>query len=177
MFRFGNSISIWSSRIIALFLLAMTAQPLTAHPKCNAAAKIAATESGIPIEYMRLAAARHGIEPHPLMVTVDGKHSQFASIEAAKRNVFFRFLRGERSFRIGCFNIAYASASQDFASIEAMFDPVTSGRWLGRELARLRSIYPTWPEVISTYQARDLQLAWRPLRCLGACNLKRTSWP
>lgn len=133
---------------------------------CLSAARIAATESGVPLAVL---VAITGVEtgrgsgarPWPWTVNMEGEGRWFDDGEQARAFVEAAMRRGARSFDIGCFQINHRWHGTAFASIEAMFDPLENARYAARFLGDLRAETGDWSRAAGAYHSRTPDLAQR----------------
>ncbi|GGD22816.1 hypothetical protein GCM10011358_04180 [Sinisalibacter lacisalsi] len=98
----------------------------------------------------------HGsdMRPWPWAVNMEGEGHWFASEAGAKGYAEEHFKRGARSFDVGCFQINYKWHHQNFASLDAMFDPVENALYAARFLATLYRETSDWGAAAGRYHSR-----------------------
>lgn len=135
---------------------------------CDLAARIAASESGVPpsvlLSITRTETGRNvegRLEPWPWAVNMEGHGRWFDSKDAALAYVFKAYKRGARSFDIGCFQINYRWHGANFQSIEDMFDPQKNANYAAAFLNRLYQESRSWNIAAGHYHSRSPKLAER----------------
>lgn len=128
---------------------------------CEAAAREVARESGVPLSVLRAISltetgrAKNGaFRPWPWTVNMEGKGVWFPSRAEAQAYVDKHFARGARSFDVGCFQINYRWHGEAFASLDAMFDPLTNTRYAARFLTELHGEFGDWSRAAGAYHSR-----------------------
>ncbi|OOY14635.1 hypothetical protein BMI85_18440 [Thioclava sp. DLFJ4-1] len=148
----------------ALYVLCLTLVPLSAagQPQlCEAAAKQASRESGVPYAVLMAISlnetGRKGadsFEPWPWTVNMEGAGHWFDNRDLALAYVFKEFKRGARSFDVGCFQINFKWHGQHFSSIEGMFDPLENARYAAQFLKSLYAESGDWKKAAGAYHSR-----------------------
>lgn len=140
---------------------------------CDAAAAVAAHESGVPVEVlMGITRAETGhtregqFTPWPWTVNVEGSGRWFASKAEAHQYILNRQAQGARSFDVGCFQINHRWHGEHFQSIEAMFDPLTNARYAAYFLLQLHTEMGAWPRAVGAYHSRTARHAQRYIRAV-----------
>ena len=139
---------------------------------CQSAARVIASETGIPEEvFVQLARTNWdnpGGAASPWTITMTGETTRhFGTRNAALAYLYARFVRGARHFSVGCFHLSYDPLSSAFPSIEAMFEPEANARHAAKILLELHRENRTWASAISAYHARSPNVAaatWRANR-------------
>lgn len=139
---------------------------------CDAAVIRAARAANVPVDILRALArtssgrVRNGdLVPWPWSVRVADTSYHFETREAASVFVFSRFMRGARSFGLGCLHANYSASGAAFASIDEMFDPYSNAMVVAERLRlfhssigswmdAVRAWHKEWAEPTATYQAR-----------------------
>lgn len=128
---------------------------------CRNAAVAAADRHGVPRELMLAITSVEtrtrrggGSGPWPWTVNVAGKGSWHDSRAAALLQAQQALSRGERSFDVGCFQLNYRWHGQNFASIDAMFEPGPSGDYAARFLKELYAESGDWIAASGHYHSR-----------------------
>lgn len=157
----------------AVFALAPLALPARATSSdlsliCDRAAVLAAAETGVPVSVLKaISLTETGREkggetrPWPWTVNMEGKGVWFETEDSALAYVDEHFKRGARSFDVGCFQINYKWHQQNFASIEAMFDPAENARYAARFLLDLHAETGDWEAAAGAYHSRTPEYADR----------------
>lgn len=148
----------------ALYVLCLTLVPLSAagQPQlCEAAAKQASRESGVPYAVLMAISLNEtgrkgagGFEPWPWTVNMEGAGHWFDNRDLALAYVFKEFKRGARSFDVGCFQINFKWHGQHFSSIEDMFDPLENARYAAQFLKSLYAESGDWKRAAGAYHSR-----------------------
>jgi hypothetical protein len=135
---------------------------------CRAAAVAAASETGVPQEVLlaiSLTETGRGqggtLQPWPWTVNSAGEGHWFPDRAAAVRFAEAELAAGRTSFDVGCFQINLRWHGQAFASLDAMFDPLTNASYAARFLADLASEGGGWSEAAGAYHSRTAALAER----------------
>ncbi len=135
---------------------------------CDAAARRASAETGVPLSVLsaitltETGKRRDGrLRPWPWTVTMEGEGRWFDGRAAARHFAETRHGLGARSFDIGCFQLNYRWHGEHFASIDAMFDPLTNARYAAGFLARLYREMGDWSVAAGAYHSRTPRHAAR----------------
>jgi len=135
---------------------------------CDAAARSAARETGVPAAVLLAIArtetgrARAGrLEPWPWTVNIGGAGHWFDTRQAAQDFVDRKLREGAESFDIGCFQINYKWHGRAFDSARQMFDPVAGARYAAAFLTRLHAELGGWSQAAGAYHSRTETLARR----------------
>lgn len=136
--------------------------------RCDAAARSAAADIGVPLDVMlAVTRAETGrttdgrFQPWPWTVNMAGQGHWFSTRQDAYDYVLTQFNAGLRNFDIGCFQINHRWHADGFASLEAMFDPQQNALYAARFLRRLHSETGDWPLAIGAYHSRTPKYAKR----------------
>ena len=144
------------------------------HNLCEAAAKQAAQETGVPFEVLsaitRAETGRSEQRPWPWTVNMEGRGIWFGSQSQALRYVFNHFKSGARVFDVGCFQINYKWHGASFSSIEEMFDPTENARYAAEFLRKLHDEFGDWPQAVGAYHSRTQKRAAAYLARLSRAN-------
>lgn len=95
---------------------------------------------------------------------MEGKGVWFDSRRDAQRYVDENFVRGARSFDVGCFQLNYKWHGKAFASLEEMFDPVTNAVYAANFLLDLFAEKGSWSEAAGAYHSRTPKYAQKYIR-------------
>ncbi|MEZ5910862.1 MAG: transglycosylase SLT domain-containing protein [Paracoccaceae bacterium] len=95
-----------------------------------------------------------GFRPWPWTVNMEGKGHWFGSHDEALHYVRESRDAGARSFDVGCFQINYRWHAQHFASLDAMFDPLTNARYAARFLSELHGETGDWSAAAGAFHSR-----------------------
>jgi hypothetical protein len=135
---------------------------------CRAAAIRAADDADVPRKVMLAITevetrTRRGGQsgPWPWTVNVAGKGDWFVSRAAALLHAQTALAGGETSFDVGCFQLNYRWHGQNFSSIDAMFEPATSGAYAARFLKTLHAETGDWMRAAGLYHSRTAAHAKR----------------
>jgi len=158
----------WLVGAVAVIVGAPTQAREDAAGACRAAAARAARASDVP--YAVLAAimltetgrTRGGeLQAWPWTVNMEGAGNWFDDRDSALSFAFAAYGRGARSFDVGCFQINYRWHHQNFASLEAMFDPDENAAYAARFLSDLYRETGDWSRAAGAYHSRTETLATR----------------
>lgn len=134
--------------------------------QCDAAAREAAAQSGVPLGVlMAISRTETGrgkngtVQPWPWTVNMEGKSAWFDSEDEARAFVFRHFKRGARSFDVGCFQINYKWHGAAFRSIEEMFDPVANALYAANFLRDLHKELGDWTKAAGAFHSRTPEYA------------------
>ena len=163
-------VKIW--RLVWLLLFAVQpvhgAQQGDASSICDATSAAAARAQNIPsdalyaISLTETGRNRGGaFRPWPWTVNMQGRGFWFDTREEAYAYVMQRYNAGARSFDIGCFQINYKYHGENFASIDAMFDPVTNATYAAQLLSGLHDEFGDWTKAAGAYHSRTETYASR----------------
>ncbi len=135
---------------------------------CKAAVREAAARTGVPedvllaISLTETGTKRDGrFDVWPWTVNMEGKGAWFASRAEALDFVERSQAAGARSFDVGCFQLNHRWHGQHFASVDAMFDPMTSAMYAAQFLAGLHAETGSWEQAAGLYHSRTPDLAAR----------------
>lgn len=135
---------------------------------CDAAARRAARDTGVPIAVLRAISLtetgrkRDGtFQPWPWTVNMEGKGVWFDTPAEALAYVGKNFARGARSFDVGCFQINYKWHGQAFDSVADMFDPDQNAAYAARFLRDLHDEFQDWSKAAGAYHSRTPKYANR----------------
>lgn len=135
---------------------------------CDQALQIASRRTGVPAAVLKAITLTEtgrklegAFRPWPWTVNMEGVGKWFATRQEALDYVKQNYDRGARSFDVGCFQLNYRWHGQNFASIEAMFDPVENAAYAGRFLTDLYAESGSWSVSAGAYHSRTRQYALR----------------
>lgn len=135
---------------------------------CEAASYAAATELSIPPDVMLAISLtetgrRQGgrLRPWPWTVNMEGAGHWFETPAEALDFASTRYDQGARSFDVGCFQLNYRWHGMHFASIEAMFDPMSNARYAAQFLSDLYAETGSWSAAAGAYHSRTPSYATR----------------
>lgn len=139
-----------------------------AHAICDHVAQQAANERGVPLSVMRAITrtetgrSQNGrLTPWPWTVNMEGAGHWFDTRAEAEAYVATHHARGARSYDVGCFQINYRWHGQHFASVNAMFDPLTNARYAAKFLSELFEETGDWSAAAGAYHSRTPTFAQR----------------
>ncbi|MCC5968429.1 MAG: lytic transglycosylase domain-containing protein [Pararhodobacter sp.] len=156
---------LWS----ALLALMLFPPPATAGPQlCEAAARRAAAETGVPADVLlAIALTETGrmqggvMRPWPWAANRDGQGLWFDTPAQALDFATRSLADGRTGFDLGCFQINWHWHGAHFASPRALLDPLEGARYAARFLTRLREEFGSWAAAAGAYHSRTPQLAAR----------------
>lgn len=171
---FSAPLSVRGFAILTLaFLLSFPSLLRAAPPEtaviCDLAAKRASRDHGVPLDVLRAITrtetgrngGKHGLQPWPWTVNMEGAGKWFDNEDEARTYVFAHFKRGARSFDVGCFQINYRWHGKAFESIDEMFDPVANADYAARFLKALHGEFGDWSKAAGAYHSRTPSYASR----------------
>lgn len=131
---------------------------------CLTAARIAASESGVPLSVMmaitKVETGRgKSADPWPWAINREGKGHWFKTREKALEFARQSRADGRPSFDLGCFQVNYRWHGENFATLEQMIDPLENARYAAKFLSDLRNEMPTWSHAAGAYHSRTDHLA------------------
>lgn len=142
---------------------------------CDAAARRAAQETGVPLDVLmaitrtETGRTKGGVtQPWPWTVNMEGHGIWFETRAEAQAYVFHHFKNGARSFDVGCFQINYRWHGAGFASIEEMFDPASNARYAAAFLKTLHAESGDWMTAAGSFHSRTAIHADRYLVRFGS---------
>ncbi|MEE3317748.1 MAG: transglycosylase SLT domain-containing protein [Pseudomonadota bacterium] len=152
----------------ALILSTHTANARNAPEVCDAAARYAASQTGVPLSVL-LAITRtetgrkHGgkFAPWPWTVNMEGAGKWFDDVDQALAYVERHHSAGARSFDVGCFQLNYKWHGQNFSSIPNMFDPRENALYAASFLRDLYGELGDWEKAAGAYHSRTKKYADR----------------
>ncbi len=128
---------------------------------CDAASAAAARTQSMPADALyaitlsETGRMRGGkLRPWPWTVNMEGKGFWFDTRAEALAYVTERYNAGARSFDVGCFQINYKWHGMNFASIEAMFDPMTNATYAAKMLSGFYDEFGDWTKAAGAYHSR-----------------------
>ena len=135
---------------------------------CRDAARAAAARTGVPLavlEAISLTETGRGsgaaARPWAWTVNMEGAGQWFDNLDGALSFAASGYQRGARSFDVGCFQLNYRWHGQNFASIEAMFEPRANALYAAEFLARLYRELGDWSAAAGAYHSRTEEYASR----------------
>jgi len=133
---------------------------------CEAAAREAAAETGVPLKVLNAIALtesgrNHGgrRRPWPWTVNFGGPGFWYDSSEEAQLAIAERQAVGTTNFDVGCFQINHRWHGDAFDTMAQMFDPTSNARYAARFLAQLFQETGSWPDAAAAYHSRTPELA------------------
>jgi Transglycosylase SLT domain len=133
---------------------------------CDAAAQVAARESGVPVDILlaitRAETGRRSdgvFRPWPWAINVGGQGFWFSSEAEALNAASDRLTAGDDNFDIGCFQINTHWHGQAFTTLTDMFDPAQNARYAAQFLTELQQETGDWDKAIAAYHSRSPELA------------------
>lgn len=162
--------------VLLLYLALLSAGLLAARPvaaalpgadaaraaeSCEYAARLAAEEAGIPPGILgALTLTETGrrlqglVRPWAWSVNAEGAGSWFDDPASALAFAEDRIAMGRPNLDIGCFQINYRWHGENFASVAAMFDPMTNARYAARFLRQLYDETGDWRRAAGAFHSR-----------------------
>ncbi len=135
---------------------------------CDAAARQAAQRHDVPLDVLRTIAlvetgrSRNGqLEPWPWALNMGGPGYWPDTRAAALAQVRNQIEQGRRNIDLGCFQINYHWHGQNFATLDAMIDPVSNADYAARLLRRHKARHGTWEAAAGAYHSGTPALAAR----------------
>jgi hypothetical protein len=135
---------------------------------CDAAARQAAAETGVPADLLlAITLAETGrthngrLQPWPWAANLEGRGHWFDSREALSAFAERSVAAGRTSIDIGCFQINWRWHGQHFDRPADLSDPLTGARHAARYLAALHREFGTWERATGAYHSRTPHLAAR----------------
>ena len=163
-------VNIWRL-VLVLFLAALplrAGEPANDSAICDAVSAAAARAQNMPSDALYAITLSEtgrtgggGFRPWPWTVNMEGKGFWFDTREEAYAYVMERYNAGARSFDVGCFQLNYKWHGQNFASIEAMFDPMTNATYAAQLLSGLYDELGDWTKAAGAYHSRTETYASR----------------
>jgi hypothetical protein len=128
---------------------------------CEAAARQAAAETGVPLKVLQAIALaesgrNHGgaRRPWPWTVNFGGPGFWYDSSEEAQLAISERQALGATNFDVGCFQINHRWHGDAFETMAQMFDPAANARYAAGFLMRLYQETGSWPDAAAAYHSR-----------------------
>jgi len=135
---------------------------------CERVAEFASQRTGVPVSVLKaITLTETGkkidgkLRPWPWTVNMEGAGHWFDTLDEARSYVFNEFKRGARSFDIGCFQINYKWHSENFSSIDEMFDPMANAVYAAQFLSDLYAETGSWNKAAGAYHSRTKEFADR----------------
>ncbi len=159
-------------KMIATFIghICALATSVAAQPSeiCRQAAADVAATSNVPfavllaITQTETGRTNNGItEPWAWAVNLNGAGHWFDTRTEAYAFARQALSRNQRSFDVGCFQINYRWHHENFASLDAMFDPLINGQYAAQFLSDLYRETGSWSQAAGTYHSRTEVYATR----------------
>jgi hypothetical protein len=128
---------------------------------CERAIVAGARRAGLPqdvlhaISLTETGRAQGGrLRPYPWAINREGKGFWFKSRDEALAFAKASLAAGRRSFDVGCFQINYFWHGENFASLEAMFDPDTGADYAAAFLKGLYAERGDWSAAAGAYHSQ-----------------------
>lgn len=153
--------------VLIMFLFGLLALPARAAPGlCEAAARQAAAEFGVPADLMlaitlvETGRSRDGrLRPWPWAANREGVGFWFDSRAELERFAAQSVAAGRTSIDIGCFQINWRWHAQHFTRPADLAEPLTGARHAARFLLRLHDELGSWDAASGAYHSRTPHLA------------------
>ncbi|MGZ9812544.1 lytic transglycosylase domain-containing protein [Pseudoroseicyclus sp. H15] len=149
-------------------LAAPAAQASEAGLLCDAAAAQAAEQTDVPLSVLRaITRTETGrrvdgeVQPWPWAVNAAGEGRWFDSRQDALAWAMSKQQAGARNFDVGCFQINYRWHGENFASVDAMFEPLANALYAARFLSRLHDELGDWTLAAGAFHSRNETYASR----------------
>lgn len=134
--------------------------------RCISAAHQAARESGVPVAVLLTVALAEsgrdqgrGLRPWPWAIHAQAK-GYWAADRSTARTIAERAIAGgTRNVDLGCFQINYHWHGAQFASLDAMLDPLENARYAARLLHDHHARLGSWERAIGAYHSATPELA------------------
>lgn len=137
---------------------------------CDAAASLAARDSGVPLGVLRTLTrvetgrSRAGLlEPWPWTLNMGGDGSWHESATLALTAAQRAIAEGRRNVDLGCFQINYHWHGAAFSGLAAMLDPVSNARYAADFLLDLHAELGDWTAAAGAFHSRNPDHATRYL--------------
>jgi hypothetical protein len=137
---------------------------------CDAAASLAARETGVPLDVLRTLTrvetgrSRAGLlEPWPWTLNMGGDGSWHDSATLALTAAQRAIAEGRRNVDLGCFQINYHWHGAAFSGLAAMLDPVSNARYAAAFLLDLHAELGNWTAAAGAFHSRNPEHATRYL--------------
>jgi len=141
-----------------LFVCPLPSSATVQAPDCEALAKAAGREAGIPEGILpaiaRVESGRNG-KAWPWTLNQAGVASYHPTKEAALHQLAEILASGAQNVDLGCMQINWRWHSAEFANASDMLDPVVNTRYAARFLADLRSRLGTWDDAVAAYHSNQ----------------------
>lgn len=154
--------------LAAALLLGAGAAQASPAALCDAAARAAARETGVPLAVLRAIALTEtgrqrggSVEPWPWATNAAGEGHWFDTRAEAQAHVRALRARGIDSIDIGCMQVNLRWHGAAFAGPDAMFDPDANALYAARFLAGLHEEFGSWEGAAGAYHSRTPELAAR----------------
>jgi len=137
---------------------------------CDAAAGIAAQETGVPLSILRTLTrvetgrVRAGsVAPWPWTLNMGGAGTWHDDFETALAAAQRALESGQRNIDLGCFQINHHWHGAEFSTLADMLDPVTNARYAASFLHDLHQEFRDWEDAIAAFHSRNVSHAGRYL--------------
>lgn len=138
---------------------------------CDVAAEQAARSTGVPAAVlMAISRVETGrtiggaLAPWPWTVNEAGSGSFFDTADQALAHVTDAMATGAKNIDIGCFQVNLRWHGAEFASLDAMLDPVENALYAAHFLKQLYAEHGTWDGAVGAYHSRKPEAAQGYLR-------------
>lgn len=137
---------------------------------CDAAAAVAADQSGVPEDVLRALtrtetgrASGGALRPWPWAINQGGQGRWFATRDEMLDHAAGLLAAGITNFDIGCFQLNYRWHAQGFSSLEEMSDPDQNARYAAGYLAQKHAVAGDWALAAAAYHSATPEHAARYL--------------
>lgn len=129
---------------------------------CDAAAGLAAQETGVPLSILRsLTRVETGrawngsLEPWPWTLNIGGAGTWHADLETARATAQRALDTGQRAIDLGCFQINHHWHAAAFSNLADMLDPVVNARYAALFLRGLHREFGDWEQAVAAFHSRN----------------------
>lgn len=129
---------------------------------CDAAAAIAAQDSGVPLAILRSVTRvetgrglQGGIEPWPWTLNRGGDGTWHDNADTALAAAQGAIAAGHRNLDLGCFQINHHWHGDAFSGLADMLDPVANARYAAHFLRDLHNEFGDWEAAVGAFHSRN----------------------
>jgi Transglycosylase SLT domain len=143
-------------------------QPRTPADMCDAAARQASVETGVPYDVLRAVSrvetgrrTEFGLQPWPWAVNDGGKGFWFKTRNEAVTHLRRNLALGHTNFDVGCFQVNFRWHGHAFDSVDDMITPLGNARFAATFLSNLFQEFADWRQAVAAYHSRTPDLGGR----------------